>query len=99
MDPEIKRLLEQNLALAKENHQLLKAIRRASWLSFVWKLIVWAAIILAPLYFYQKYLGPIVAQFEGAEGEAAGGKGSGFFGLPTSADLQKLIEQLKAQQQ
>ena len=56
MDPELKRMFEETRALAKDNHRMLRAIRRDQWFSFIAKLLFWAAIILVPLYFLQPYL-------------------------------------------
>lgn len=39
MDHEIKELLEKNLALNEENNRLLRGIRRANRLAFVWRVI------------------------------------------------------------
>ena len=39
MDPEIKELLEQNLALNEENNRLLRGLRRANRIAFVWRVI------------------------------------------------------------
>lgn len=93
MDPELKRLLEQNLALTKENHQMLRAMRRRQWLGFSLKMLVWAALIVAPFYFYQEYFVPLVAKFAPQSGTTTN---TNFFGIPSGAELQKLIEQYQA---
>jgi hypothetical protein len=56
MDPELKSLLTQTLALAKDNNQMLRAMRRDALLGFFAKIIFWAVILLAPLYFLAPYL-------------------------------------------
>ena len=56
MDPDVKRLLEENLALAKDNRKMLRAMRREAWAGFIFKAIVWVVIVLVPLYFLQPYL-------------------------------------------
>lgn len=94
MDYEEKHLLEENLVLTKDNHRMLRAIRRDQWLSFIGKLIFWAIVLALPLYLYQQYLQPLVEQFSTITGTAT----SGPFGLPTSADLQKLINSFQAGQ-
>jgi len=94
MDPESKRLLEETHALAKDNHQMLRAIRRHQWYSVIGTLIVWAIVLALPLYLYQQYLQPLVAKFQTTTGTTT----TGPFGLPTSADLQKLINSFKAGQ-
>ncbi len=39
MDPEIKELLEKNLALNEENNRLLRGLRRSNRLALVWRVI------------------------------------------------------------
>ena len=95
MDPELKQLLEQTHALAKDNHQMLRAIRRHQWYSFIWTIIVWVVVLALPFYLYQQYVAPLVQKFAATSSTPAT---SGFFGLPTSAELQKLIDSFKARQ-
>ncbi|HQT83041.1 MAG TPA: hypothetical protein PLW99_02750 [Candidatus Paceibacterota bacterium] len=87
MDPEIKRQLEEIHALAKDNHQMLRAIRRHQWYGVISTVIFWAVLLVAPLYLYQQYLQPIVDKFSVSAGVPA----TGPFGLPTFAELQKLL--------
>ncbi len=61
MDPEIKRLLEETQALTKENHRLLKAMRRDQWVGFWLKLALWIIVLVLPLFFYQQFIAPIVS--------------------------------------
>ncbi len=90
MDPEIKRLLEENHSLAKDNNRMLRAIRRDGWYSLLFKIVFWAIILLAPFYFYQQYLQPYMKQFQALIPGGEAGKG-GLFGLPSSAEIQKLL--------
>jgi hypothetical protein len=92
MDPEIKRQLEEIHALSRDNHRMLRAIRRDQWLSFVGKIVFWVILLALPLYLYQQYIQPLVAQFQTTTGMIT----SGPFGIPTTADLQKLINLYKA---
>ena len=92
MDPELKRQLEEIHALAKDNHQMLRAIRRDQWLGFVGRVIIWIVVLLLPLYLYQQYLQPIVSKFSSA---TPGEMTTGILGLPSSADVQKLINSFK----
>ncbi|MBI3572429.1 hypothetical protein HY091_02785 [Candidatus Kaiserbacteria bacterium] len=94
MDPETKKLLEETHALAKENHRMLSAIRRDQWFNFFGKIIIWAIVLLLPIYLYHQYLAPIVAKIA-PPGTTTGG----LFGLPSSAELQKLIDSYKAKAQ
>jgi Trk-type K+ transport system membrane component len=92
MDPESKQLIEQTHALVKDSHQMLRAIRRHQWYSFFGTIIVWIIVLALPLYLYQNYLQPFVSKFSATTGVTT----SGPFGLPTSADLQKLLNSFKA---
>lgn len=56
MDPELKSLLTETLSLAKDNHRMLRTMRRDAMVGFVVKIVFWAAIILVPFYFLQPYL-------------------------------------------
>lgn len=62
MDPELKRELEEMRALVKDNHRMLRAIRRDQWLGFIGKIIFWALIVIVPYYVYQQYLQPIITK-------------------------------------
>ncbi|MDP1689700.1 MAG: hypothetical protein Q8L52_00625 [bacterium] len=92
MDPESKQLIEQTHALAKDNHQMLRAIRRDQWLGFIGRVIVWVIVLALPFYLYQQYLQPIISKFSGASAATS----TSMFGLPTSIDAQKLINSFKA---
>lgn len=94
MDPELKREIEEMHALVKDNHRMLRAIRRSQWLSFMSTVIIWIVVLALPLYLYQQYLAPLVANFSAASG-MSDTTTSRFLGLPTSAELQKLIDQYK----
>jgi len=95
MDPEMERELEEIHALAKDNHRMLRAIRRGQWFSFFSTVIIWVAVLALPLYLYQQYLQPIVAKFSALSGMSTTTT-SGFLGLPSFADLQKLLNSYTA---
>ena len=88
MDPEIKHQLEEIHALTKDNHRMLRAIRRDQWFGFFGRVIIWIIVLALPLYLYQQYLQPIVSKFSTS---TPGEMTTGFLGLPSSADVQKLI--------
>ena len=92
MDPELKRLLEETHALAKDNNRILHAIRRERWIGLIFNILVWTSLIVLPLYYYQTYLQPEVSKFFLHTGVSTS---TGAFGLPSSADMQKLIESYK----
>ncbi len=92
MDPELKRELEELRALTKDNHRMLRAIRRDQIFSFIVKVVLWLGIIAVPLFLYQQYVGPYINQFQ----ENPSGATLNLFGLPSSSDFQKLIQQYQA---
>ncbi len=94
MDNELKKELEEIHSLAKDNHRMLRAIRRDQWFGFIGKLIFWAIAFALPLYFYQQYLQPLVSKFSASSGMSI----SGPFGLPTFTELQKLLKSPKGKQ-
>ncbi|MFA6278511.1 MAG: hypothetical protein WCS97_00260 [Candidatus Paceibacterota bacterium] len=95
MDEETRRLLDETHALAKDNHRMLRAIRRGQWMGFFSTIIVWIVVLALPLYLYREYLEPIVTKISSAAGMSTTTT-SGFLGLPTSAELQKLINSYTA---
>lgn len=71
MDPESKKLLEENLELSQENNNMLHSMRRsqriASFMSFVyWILIIGSAV--GVFYFVQPYVDQFKSIVEGANG-------------------------------
>lgn len=97
MDPELKRLVEETHMLARENNRMLRAIRRSQWYSFMSTVIIWVVVLALPLYLYQKYLQPVIADFSTLSGMPSTTT-SGFLGLPTFADVEKLINSVKSGQ-
>ena len=88
----MRRQLEEIHALAKDNHRMLRAIRRGQWFSFLSTVIVWIVVLALPILLYQQYLAPMVAKFSATSETTA----TGMFGLPSFADIQKLINSYTA---
>jgi fatty acid desaturase len=59
MDPELKRLIEETRALVKENHDMLRTMRRNAWLGLIFQIVFWIVIIFAPIYFLLPYIGAL----------------------------------------
>ena len=93
MDPELRRLLNENLAISKNNNEVLRSIRHHQWLTSVTSIIFWVVVVALPIYLYQQYVQPVFEKF--VPGSATS---TGVFFIPSSADLQKLLESFKAQQ-
>ena len=94
MDPEIKRQLEEIHALVKDDHHVLRSVRRHQLFETFGKYVLWIIILGSSAYWFQSYVQPLVAKFSATTGMQP----SGLFGLPTSADLQKLINSFTAGQ-
>ena len=88
MDEELKRLLEENLEVTRENNELLKKIRRDAVIGFVVKGLLYLVIFGVPLFLISSYLGPLLERTGSATSTT-------LFGVPSPADAQKLIEQYK----
>ncbi len=95
MDPELKRMLDETHSLAKDNHRMLRALRRHQLIGTFGKVVFWLLIFGGSAYWYQVYLQPLVAKFSTLGSPSAA---SDLFGLPTSAELQKLLNSFKVGQ-
>ena len=87
-------MLDETHALVKDNHRMLRALRRYQLVGFFGKIIIWALVLILPLYLYQQYLGPLVAKFSAFSETSV--PSSMLFDLPTTTELQKLINSYKA---
>ena len=91
---DLKKLLEENIALAKDTNRLLREMRRNALILGAAKVVLWLLILGVPLFFLTTYLGPVLDAFErqGAGGALPGG----IFGLPSQEQVDRLIEQYQA---
>jgi len=88
MDQEVKKLLEDNLTLSKENNALLLKIRSVQRWAQITRIFYWIAIIGASfgaLYYLKPYLGNLINVYTG-----------GVSGINSVSDITK---NLKDQQQ
>ncbi len=69
MDPELKSLLEQNLAVAQETNEILKTMQRRAVWGFWGRVVFWIVVVILPLfflpYFFQKYLDTLTSAISG----------------------------------
>lgn len=68
MDSEVKKILEENLKLSKENNELLKKVRGFQRWSQITKILYWFIIIgvaIGSFYFIKPYLGGLVNLYSG----------------------------------
>jgi hypothetical protein len=92
MDPELKRLLEENLAVSKDNNAVLRAMRHHQWLSSLTSIIFWVVVVALPIYLYQQYLAPLMSVF------TPGATTTSPFNFPTSAQVENLIKSYRITQ-
>jgi predicted MFS family arabinose efflux permease len=82
-------MLQESLAVAKSNNDLLRAMRHHQWVSSLITVLFWIGAFAVPFYLYSQYVQPVVTKVYGFPGATT------TFGLPTSADIQKLINSYK----
>ena len=95
---ELKKLLEENLAVAKDNNRLLRELRRNAILGLIAKIVIWLVLLGVPLFFLSAYLGPLMDTVTGQSSNGAGIP-MGLFGVPSEEQINKLIEQYQAVQE
>ena len=54
--------LDELLRLTKDSNRMLHSMRRNAWLGGIFKLVIWAAFLLIPIWLYMQYLAPVVNQ-------------------------------------
>ncbi len=88
MDPELKKLLEENLRVANDTNALLRSMNRQAWYGYFIKVVVWVVLIGLSLYFSMMLIGPYLDLLQGTENGESG------YNID---DLQKLLEQYKVE--
>lgn len=91
----LTKLLQENLAVAKDNNRLLREMRRNAILGLIARIVLWLVILGVPLFFLSTYLGPILDAMSG-QGGGSGQLPSGLFGIPSEEQINQLIEQYQA---
>ena len=69
MDPESKKLLEETLALAKDNNDMLRSMRRSMRIQRIMSVVYWVFIIgsaVGAYYLIQPYLEQLMGAYSGA---------------------------------
>ena len=62
MDPEARRMMQENLELSRDNNRLLRKLRRAAVIDRFIQIIWWAFLIGVPIYLYFTILEPRIDQ-------------------------------------
>ena len=93
-DEELKELLEENIAVAKDTNRLIREMRRNAILGLIAKAVIWLVILGVPLFFLTSYIGPLL---DAAAGQpSADSLKPGIFGLPSPEQMNALIEEYRA---
>ncbi len=96
MDPDVKRLLEENLALSKENNELLKKVQRVQRWAQITRYVYWFIIIgftFGAFYFVEPYLGSILNVYTGGTSNINSLKDVGK-SIPSVNQLQDMVKGL-----
>lgn len=54
--------MNELLRLARENNRMLKGMRRNAFWGGVFRLVMWIAFIIIPLWLYMQYVAPMMTQ-------------------------------------
>ena len=94
MDEQNKRLLEENLALAKENNQMLKKVLRSQKRGEIMKIVYWLLIIgiaFGAFYFVQPYLENVISIYTNTAGVLEEINGE----VPDVNNISELLKQIQ----
>jgi hypothetical protein len=83
----MEQLLEENLALNKENNKILRRMERNALISFFAKIFLWLLLLGLPLIFFGPYLKPLFGLLTGAPADGAASP----IGVPSESQLQQLL--------
>ena len=53
--------LEEILRLTRENNRMLHGMRRNAFLGSIFKVVMWVAFVIIPLWLYMQYVAPMMA--------------------------------------
>ena len=95
MTPEERRLLQETHALARDNHRMLRSVRRHQLITDFGKFFLWVILIGIGAYYYVFSFLPILDKYR-ATGVID--IPATILGLPTSTEVQKLIDSYKSGQ-
>ena len=95
MDPELKRQLEEIHALTRDNHRMLRSVRRHQLLVDFGKATIFLILLFLGAYYYFFSIQPAIERFKvsGVIDIPAA-----LFGLPSSEEVRKFIDEYKARQ-
>ena len=92
MDPNNTQMLQEILRLSRENNKMLHSLRRNAFLGGVLKIIIYAVLFLAPIWFYATYISGTVDKFVAAVNKAQGTAQSAQTQFSSFEDAMKNIQ-------
>ncbi len=60
--PPNNEMMKEILRLTQENNKMLRSMRRGAFLKTILQLIIYAILLLVPIYLYMEYMAPVVNQ-------------------------------------
>ena len=83
-------LLKETYRLAQENNKMLRAMRRHAFWGALVRFVIYAALLLVPLWFYLTYLAPLMEDMMNtyAQIQGTGARASAQF-----SDFQNMLKQ------
>ncbi len=96
MDPELRGMFEESLALAKENNKMLRAMRKSQKLAQLLRGLYWVLIIasmVAAYYFIQPYIDTVTNAYSNSKGLIDSIKNIG--GGENTAQIEDLMKTLQ----
>ena len=86
--------LEDILRLTRENNRMLHAMRRNAFIGGIMRFVVWAVLIVLPLWLYMQYVAPVMESTLAAMQQI---QGSGAAVQGQFEGIQGAFEKLRAQ--
>lgn len=97
MEEEIKKLISENIALNKENNEMLKKLIIYQKWNQIYKIVYWSIIILSAIgafYFIQPLLANLVNVYTGGMGTSSVSSLNDLKNLGTNKEVQDMIKSL-----
>ncbi|MEN9413399.1 MAG: hypothetical protein RLZZ342_486 [Candidatus Parcubacteria bacterium] len=90
--PPTNEKLDEIYKLTRENNRMLHAMRRNAFLGTIFKLVLYAAFLIVPLWLYMQYLAPMLTQMQNTMQQV---QGTGAQAQAQVQGLQQVLSGLK----
>lgn len=84
--------IQETLKLTRDNNRMLHSMRRNAFLGGIFKVVLWAAFIIVPGYFYYLYLAPVMQQMLATMNAAQKGGAQAQVQIQNFQDMIKNLE-------